>query len=378
MLIVYFATVSHQPRDDREAPLVRDPRVNRRPMSSEPTIDPRRKREGGRGRDGNRYNAPYSSESYRGPDSGRGLSETETMIEEQNKLIYEAEAQLASGNLNARKVQMVKEQIEHLRKIRQEAIEKLERERASGANGRVNEERTLRNDDLNGEKESQEPQADVSALLDQLVASGLLQQSNSMSPEKKTKGREAGVKQVNKRMPNVVLGQTDLKKRYDAVIESLYGDLSQQCANCGLRFGEEAKAAYADHLDWHFRQNRKEKEKLKRASSRKWYMSEKDWLEYKEVEDKNEKAPSFFDTISSDEEEEKEEVSCPVTLSNGIEAANECGICGDPFTKFWNDKAEDWHFKEAIRVGDETFHYHCYQDSEEVNCLYTCYFVFTW
>ena len=32
------------------------------------------------------------------------------------------------------------------------------------------------------------------------------------------------------------------------------------------------------HLDWHFLQNKREKEKTKKAMSRGWYLSQEDWI----------------------------------------------------------------------------------------------------
>lgn len=56
------------------------------------------------------------------------------------------------------------------------------------------------------------------------------------------------------------------------MIQRLYAGL--QCTSCGQRFhlkdGEKTEE-YRQHLDWHFRQNRKEKADTKVANCRKWY-----------------------------------------------------------------------------------------------------------
>jgi len=44
-----------------------------------------------------------------------------------------------------------------------------------------------------------------------------------------------------------------------------------QCSSCGLRFDGEAEAFYREHLDWHFRRNRREKDG-KRIAHRQWYI----------------------------------------------------------------------------------------------------------
>lgn len=83
-----------------------------------------------------------------------------------------------------------------------------------------------------------------------------------------------------------------LKQKYPAAIKSLY--LGQQCATCGNRFPPQPNTTtnvrYARHLDWHFRQNKKEKLEANKARSRAWYYSLSDWTLYEELSD--EKTPS--------------------------------------------------------------------------------------
>lgn len=72
---------------------------------------------------------------------------------------------------------------------------------------------------------------------------------------------------------------------------SLYGGLysGMQCSSCGMRFSPEASMQYSQHLDWHFRQNRKGKRSIRVASSRRWYYSLADWKNYEELEDLEER-----------------------------------------------------------------------------------------
>jgi pre-mRNA cleavage complex 2 protein Pcf11 len=60
------------------------------------------------------------------------------------------------------------------------------------------------------------------------------------------------------------------------VINALYFAFPLQCKNCGLRFFDREKLD--KHLDWHFIQNRKEKEKLRKAISRSWMVNVNDWF----------------------------------------------------------------------------------------------------
>lgn len=46
-----------------------------------------------------------------------------------------------------------------------------------------------------------------------------------------------------------------------------------QCYSCGMRFTSSQTDVYADHLDWHYRQNRSEKDISKKVTHRRWYYS---------------------------------------------------------------------------------------------------------
>jgi pre-mRNA cleavage complex 2 protein Pcf11 len=58
------------------------------------------------------------------------------------------------------------------------------------------------------------------------------------------------------------------------IIEFLYDRLSSQCKQCGIRFPDtdEGKKTMDDHLDMHFRQNRKANQNIGRGHSRSWFV----------------------------------------------------------------------------------------------------------
>lgn len=45
----------------------------------------------------------------------------------------------------------------------------------------------------------------------------------------------------------------------------------ESCTSCGLRFSDHRSESYQQHLDWHFQQNRLEREGLLKTS-RNWYL----------------------------------------------------------------------------------------------------------
>lgn len=58
-----------------------------------------------------------------------------------------------------------------------------------------------------------------------------------------------------------------------------------QCSSCGIRFPPEQTMKYRQHLDWHFRQNRRDKDNTRKAQSREWYYAASDWIQFEETED---------------------------------------------------------------------------------------------
>jgi hypothetical protein len=46
---------------------------------------------------------------------------------------------------------------------------------------------------------------------------------------------------------------------------------------------------YSQHLDWHFRQNRRDKDNTRKAQSRKWFYDVSDWIQFEEIEDLEER-----------------------------------------------------------------------------------------
>jgi len=166
-------------------------------------------------------------------------------------------------------------------------------------------------------------------------------------------------------IPEIKLVPIELRKFHSGVVQFVYA--GKQCSSCGVRFRGDCSDIYQDHLDWHFRMNRKEKDS-KRATHRQWYFSESDWLAYEEIADLDERSKSTLFEMEVHGEPEPEIVgdgSCPADTNIPNDAF--CEICCEQFEQFWNEAEEEWHYKEAIRVDGKTFHELCYQDAKENN-----------
>lgn len=153
------------------------------------------------------------------------------------------------------------------------------------------------------------PNLDINDLLKQLVAKGIIggaqPETSQAAKPKEAKGKSPErVEELRKIQPRsnqsaedkrailqVFLSRPDtIKKRQQAIVDTLY--LGIQCSSCGLRFPPEQTMKYSQHLDWHFRQNRRERDSKRRAHFRKWYYNQSDWIKYEEIEDLEDKGES--------------------------------------------------------------------------------------
>jgi len=147
------------------------------------------------------------------------------------------------------------------------------------------------------------PDLNISELLQKLVATGIIGNNsnsglgNSSAPQSNDNNNKKDVtekedsraqksqpqKEESKIIPVNLTRPETIKKRQQAIIDTLYSGL--QCSSCGLRFPPEQTIKYSQHLDWHFRQNRRERDSKRKAHSRKWYYNQADWIRYEEIED---------------------------------------------------------------------------------------------
>ncbi|XP_030333091.1 pre-mRNA cleavage complex 2 protein Pcf11 isoform X1 [Strigops habroptila] len=162
----------------------------------------------------------------------------------------------------------------------------------------------------------------------------------------------------------------ELRQRYDSVINRLYTGI--QCYSCGMRFTTSQTDVYADHLDWHYRQNRTEKDVSRKITHRRWYYSLTDWIEFEEIADLEERAKSQFFEKAHEEvvlktqeaAKEKEFQSVPAGPAGAVES---CEICQEQFEQYWDEEEEEWHLKNAIRVEEKIYHPSCYEDYQNTS-----------
>ncbi|XP_059484388.1 uncharacterized protein LOC132201872 isoform X2 [Neocloeon triangulifer] len=195
---------------------------------------------------------------------------------------------------------------------------------------------------------------DLAELLAKLNEYGILQSINAVEAKKK---EETEKKEEYK---PVTLNSESLRVRQVGSYSGLYCGI--QCSTCGLRFPPEQTLRYSQHLDWHFRQNRRDKDSAKKAQSRKWYYDVSDWIQFEEIEDLEERAQSWFETQAEEDKVEEGEAEIPTVIAKDGEVQEQCEVCHEAFETFFLQEKEEWHLRDAVRVDDKVYHPHCYQD----------------
>ncbi|CAF3370268.1 unnamed protein product [Rotaria sp. Silwood1] len=180
-----------------------------------------------------------------------------------------------------------------------------------------------------------------------------------------------------------------LKKKYVGIVQQLYVG-KFQCRLCGLRFTAKQKNHYTHHLDWHYLENKQEKDLSTTTSSssllqrsRNWYSSVQEWTIYEENIEEQIRTGRIISTqlrpIRDNHQLIQGEnilsssgvISCPA-IGNGDSDDDRCYVCHDPFENFFDDNREEWHLKDAIRIDGKTYHPICYQDVRYERC-YVCH-----
>lgn len=203
------------------------------------------------------------------------------------------------------------------------------------------------------------PSLNIHDLLQQLVASGILNSKTSDVDTAKEKPKE-------KPKPIDLSKNETLKQRQSCHIQVLFSGM--QCSSCGVRFPPEQTIKYSQHLDWHFRQNRRDRDSARRAHSRRWYYDVADWIQYEEIEDLDEREKNWFETQQSEMEPNNEDSAhAPESAMQSCVAGPDdvdrtCDMCHDQFETFYNEETEDWHLRNAVRIDDNTYHPICYED----------------
>ncbi|CAL8363488.1 unnamed protein product [Lota lota] len=226
-----------------------------------------------------------------------------------------------------------------------------------------------------GAPESHFGQVDVNDLLSKLISTGIIPGSAPVQPEASEAAGEVAPgpeeeeeeeQEVEDDIPDLTGFHIDtMKLRYESVVTKLYTGI--QCYSCGMRFTASQTDVYADHLDWHYRLNRSEKDVSRKVTHRRWYYTLTDWIEFEEIADLEERAKSLFfekvneEVVQKTQEAAKEQVFRSVRATADV-VGESCEICQEAFEMYWEEEEEEWHLRDALRVEGKTYHPSCFED----------------
>ncbi|KAF2660164.1 hypothetical protein K491DRAFT_674945 [Lophiostoma macrostomum CBS 122681] len=146
------------------------------------------------------------------------------------------------------------------------------------------------------------------------------------------------------------------------LVSRLYEAYPNLCATCGRRFestpqGREKKAR---HMDWHFKV--KDPDAAKRGIHRSWYIGEKEWIEYREVDEAapEQNVNGNGGPVAAAKKDPKDKY-VPVPADTTLAHAP-CPICQEKFDPTWNVEANDFVWMDALKVNGKIYHATCWEE----------------
>ncbi|WEW61825.1 mRNA 3' end processing factor [Emydomyces testavorans] len=167
---------------------------------------------------------------------------------------------------------------------------------------------------------------------------------------------------------NVQMSSASIKIPRPNLIFRLYEDKPNRCGTCGRRFAadDKGKEKKARHLDWHFKTNLRMNEASRRGQSRSWYVDERDWIKSREYDDDvglTDATTSVSKSVGEDGAAEKAPQQRWIHAPNDATLRNTpCPICQEQFESTWSEEAQDWIWRDAMKVGSRVYHASCYSE----------------
>jgi pre-mRNA cleavage complex 2 protein Pcf11 len=173
---------------------------------------------------------------------------------------------------------------------------------------------------------------------------------------------------------DVKFSSAEISRHRPNIVHFLYDRMPVQCKQCGLRFSDTAqgKKTMQEHLDMHFRQNRKASQSVGRGHSRSWFLGVEDWIRDLPYSSGDKDMTGFSSRLSNAKavasaESAKRDAEIRarfVVVPPGDEAKHvTCPICKEAFKSEFNEEDEEWIWKNALRVDDKIYHATCHAEA---------------
>ncbi|KAH9853543.1 hypothetical protein C2E23DRAFT_821786 [Lenzites betulinus] len=229
-----------------------------------------------------------------------------------------------------------------------------------------------------------EPIGDIRNLFNALVKAGVVSSGSTPTTTNTTAKSE---EQVRPEIPEqstasaywksvlsheVKLTSSDIIRQRPPIVELLYHSLPTQCKQCAVRFPSDAtgKQQLDDHLDMHFRQNRKASQAVGRGHSRSWFVSLEDWVHSQSVDVKGKgraDGRSISSKTAAAEDVAKRDAelrAMHVVVPPGDEAKPiSCPICKELLKSEFLEDDEEWVWQNAVKKDDRIYHATCHAEA---------------
>ncbi|KAF8743126.1 RPR protein, partial [Rhizoctonia solani] len=219
-----------------------------------------------------------------------------------------------------------------------------------------------------------------SDLLKNLISAGLLtlppSDQTSASVQPTTAKEKQAVSGKTEDYDETILGvdiqltAASIQRERPQMANLLYNRLPLQCKQCALRFpaGEAGKKSMEDHLDLHFKQNRKARENTGRGHSRSWFVSRNDWIHG--ARDAGESVTTVKAQAAAAEERLAKLRESYVVVPPGEEAKPAlCPICKESIKSEYLEDDEEWVWRNAVNVKGQIYHATCFDEAGQVGSL---------
>jgi len=166
-----------------------------------------------------------------------------------------------------------------------------------------------------------------------------------------------------------------LQKPQREVVSLLYEKQSLKCKQCSKRFpnDEVGRKARDDHLDLHFRQNKRATQSAGRGHSRSWFVGIDNWIH------------DIADSLAASDTKGKGKAGGPISAKAAAAAAAErevklramfvvvppgdesksvtCPICRETLQNEFLEEDEEWVWKNAVQVKGKVYHATCHAET---------------
>jgi len=151
----------------------------------------------------------------------------------------------------------------------------------------------------------------------------------------------------------------------------LYEQQPIQCKQCAVRFpgSPTGKKEYEEHLDMHFRQNRRASQNVGRGHSRSWFVGIESWTKDAKGDLHQPRANGKSSDTNKEDREAKLRASVVVIPANDAAKSVSCPVCKETIQPEFMEEEEEWVWRNAVRVKDKIYHATCRDEMKSSTTL---------